>query len=709
MIHGLIERQLRKAAGDTDKLIELVAAAYEEYDRALKRRDHAMRLMSAELTEANAAIRHEGERRMAENQKRFELAVEAANDGIWDWNVWEDRLWLSHRAKTMLGHAQDSMEKCGIEDWYALAVPADRDAARAFIRKCLDKREQQVATLRFEYASGGARHIMCRASVVLDEAGRVARIVGIHTDITALVLMNDELKRTKTLAEAANAAKSDFLANMSHELRTPLNSVLGMTRLLMESGLTDGQKELADIVRRSSTNLLDIVNDILDLSKIEAGEVELEKVGFDLVYTFDSVLTALEQLARDKRLPVKGVFDRGAFPYVTGDPLRMTRVLTNLISNAIKYTDEGHVEFRAFCRNLDDGNVEIRCEIQDSGIGIAMDKVDKIFDKFVQADTSTTRRFGGTGLGLAITRELIELMGGQIGVDSVLGQGSTFWCTVPFPVAESLTALRSSERRASRQKGDTPAEQARILIAEDHPLNQIFISKLMEKFGVGYYEIADNGREALEKCTRGGWHVVLMDCHMPEINGYDTTKAVRHHEKDTGLHVPIVAMTANAMVGEKEKCLRSGMDDYLSKPVDSDELKDVLGRWLDFSETAPAAQGMKGTAGSEQAVDPKYLRNFSDGDKDMERELVQVFTDQSDKNMNVLAESFRTGDEKSWRETAHMLKGGSSGIGAARMSVLCDRMQNFTGTAKDLAALYENLLAEYERVKDYFRKEDLLG
>ena len=299
MRHKLLERQLRRIRDPgtpegLEELLRAVSQAYEEYDRTQKLQDNASQLMSDELNALNAAILRERDEAVAATQKRFELAVEGANDGIWDWNVPNDSLWFSHRAKTMLGHAPDSMGKGGIEGWYGLVMPEDLPAAREFIRACLGGGEQQVATLRFRHLSEGVKHIMCRASVVTDDGGQAARVVGIHTDITALVLMNEELRRTKTLAESANAAKSDFLANMSHELRTPLNSILGMTRLLMESGLEKDQEDLAEMVHRSSVNLLDIVNDILDLSKIEAGEMALESVGFDPVYTFDSVLTTLQ-------------------------------------------------------------------------------------------------------------------------------------------------------------------------------------------------------------------------------------------------------------------------------------------------------------------------------------------------------------------------------------------------------------------------------
>lgn len=515
------------------------------------------------------------------------------------------------------------------------------------------------------------------------------------------------LKLAKEEAEKSNASKSEFLANMSHELRTPLNSILGMLRLLKEGKLDGEELNLADTAFRSSTNLLEIVNDILDLSKIEAGEMQLERIGMDVEYALDSVILTLGHIAKEKRITLARQQEGEKLPYVLGDPTRFIRVLTNLVGNAIKYTEKGGVDLHASFKKTDDTHIEFRCAVKDTGIGIPKEKQKSVFEKFIQADTSTTRKYGGTGLGLAITKQLVELMNGTIGVESEVGIGSTFWFTVPFEITDKLNEEKST-RKKRMLSGTIPPDKARVLVAEDHPMNQMLMTKLLNRFGITSFEMVENGALALRRYQEAPWDVILMDCHMPEKNGYDTTIDIRKIEAATKAHVPIVAMTANAMIGDKEKCMRVGMDEYISKPINIDELKEVLGQWIAFPDLAKNEKDEK-PAGADASVDLSILKTFSEGDIDLEKKFIGIFIEQSNKNIKTLAENRANADTKPWHDAAHMFKGGSSSIGANTLAALCNQAEHFEGTMQEKAALFEKIESEYIRVQAHLKKTGYLA
>ena len=528
--------------------------------------------------------------------------------------------------------------------------------------------------------------------VILQEIGEQLALVDER------VRAETALKKAKEDAEQANASKSEFLANMSHELRTPLNSILGMLRLLKEAKLPKEENEMAEMASRSSMNLLEIVNDILDLSKIEAGAMHLENIGMDLHYNLKSVVLTLSPVAREKRLSLTWLNDEENYPYVLGDPTRLARILTNLIGNAIKYTDEGHINIHTSCEKLDSAYVKFRCEVRDTGIGIAKEKQQSVFHKFTQADTTTTRRYGGTGLGLAITKQLVELMKGTIGVESEAGVGSTFWFEIPFEITDRVFQEKRL-RRLKASLGVIPSAEAHILVAEDHPMNQVLIKKILEKnFHIRHFKIVGNGIEVLKTYREGSWNVILMDCHMPEKNGYDTTREIRVLEKDTGNHVAIVAMTADAMVGDREECLRCGMDDYISKPVSVDELKELLGQWVRFTTPSTPATVNQATFDTEAPVDMSYLRENLGDDEETHKELIGLFVTQADDNIKIFADINATA-----KEIAHMLKGGALGLGAETLAGLLNDAQHFSGTEEERAVLFEKITKEYARVKDYLR------
>ncbi|MFC7409904.1 PAS domain-containing hybrid sensor histidine kinase/response regulator [Hydrogenophaga atypica] len=388
-----------------------------------------------------------------------------------------------------------------------------------------------------------------------------------------------ELRIARDAAEATSLAKGAFLANMSHEIRTPMNGIIGMSQLALEAPSDNERREHMLIVKQSAESLLDIINDILDFSKIEAGKLALEQVPFDLRASVELGLHALRMRAQEKGLVLTCRVDQALPRQVVGDPTRLRQVLVNLIGNAIKFTARGEVVLDIGWGPAMATGILLRFTVRDTGIGIAPDKLESIFDAFSQADTSTTRQYGGTGLGLTITQRLVTLMGGQLRVQSQTGQGTTFDVLLPM-------GLSDAEATAAPVKGpqavDAPhiAASLRVLLVEDHPVNQKLAKHLLQRWG-HQVTLAHNGQEALDAVGAGQpFDLLLMDMQMPVMDGIEATRHIRTLEALKGWPaVPIIAMTANAMQGDRDDCLAAGMNDYLSKPMRPDELSDKLALW----------------------------------------------------------------------------------------------------------------------------------
>ena len=404
--------------------------------------------------------------------------------------------------------------------------------------------------------------------------GEVSGIVGLSVDITARKKVEAE-KAEALLAEAAakeaSQIKSNFLATMSHEIRTPINGVIGMTTLLLETNLNEEQKKYAEAVRVSANSLLFLINDILDLSKAEAGKIDIESVSFDFNHLLNNVEKTMSFAIESKGLQFKKDFSKELPAFLRGDPNRLKQVLFNLINNAIKFTLHGEIKLSIAVENVEGEKISLKFAVTDTGIGIPAGAVNRLFQPFTQADSSTTRQFGGTGLGLSISKHLVELMGGTIGVSSEEGVGSTFWFILPFtPDVQGVVDIAPDATIM------TAADHLKILIAEDNSVNQFIAIKFLEKMG---HEVVTtfNGQETIEALKKDKFDLVFMDCQMPIMDGFQATKKIRM-SNESFKTIPIVAMTANAMAGDREICLNAGMDDYITKPIKPKDLSDAIKR-----------------------------------------------------------------------------------------------------------------------------------
>jgi signal transduction histidine kinase/CheY-like chemotaxis protein len=413
---------------------------------------------------------------------------------------------------------------------------------------------------------GGKKYYDLKITPLYDNKNKLIGKFLILHDITILEEAIEDLKESRKAAEDASRAKSQFLATMSHEIRTPLNGIIGMTELLAPSIQTGEDREYLQTVQSCSGSLLDIVNDILDFSKIEAGKMELEKADIDLYSLIDTTVKAFSHKAREKDLTLSCGIDPAIPEKLIGDAVRVRQILVNLIGNAVKFTEKGRIGVKARLIKHEEQQAVVEFSVSDTGIGIPEDKIAGLFESFQQVDSSTTRKFGGTGLGLAIVKSLVTIMNGRIEVESRLGEGSAFIFSIPFEVSE-----KEDSKEITGAEPDFSGLNIDVLLVEDNKANQMLVKRLLEKKEMKV-EVAGNGIEALRMLEGKAFDLIFMDIQMPEMDGYEATTAIRKNESITGKHTPIIALTANAAEDDKNACLKVGMDDFLTKPIRSENL-----------------------------------------------------------------------------------------------------------------------------------------
>jgi PAS domain S-box-containing protein len=530
--------------------------------------------------ETDVTEKYEADRVLRASKEQLNLVIEGSGYGLWDWSVQAGTVEFNERWAEIIGYSLEDLTPLNIKTWKKYAHPDDLKKSNKKIKEHFkNKSKFYESEARMKHKDGNWIWVLDRGKVVeWDEDDQPLRMTGTRLDITERKLAEEALYHQTTLskklaeeAEAASKSKSLFLANMSHEIRTPMNGVIGMSDLLLDTPLNSGQKEHAQIIKTSATSLLTILNDILDFSKIEAGKLQLENISFDVWRLLNDFSKMMEFPMSSKGLNLNLEISQETKQWYLGDPVRLRQVMTNLVGNAIKFTEKGYVKISCSINS----NSELSFEIEDSGIGIDKEKQEKLFTHFTQADSSTTRRYGGTGLGLAISQQLVELMGGKITIDSTLNKGSIFRFSLNLPEStNSINALTPVTLTDSQF-----TDKGKILLVEDNKVNQKVACGSLGKMGLNV-EIANNGKEALEKLSDETYTLILMDCQMPIMDGYETTKAIRSGKYSIDPDITIIAMTANAMGGDREHCLSVGMNDYISKPMSRANLYKTLSKYL---------------------------------------------------------------------------------------------------------------------------------
>lgn len=522
--------------------------------------------------------------------------------------------------------------------------------------------------------------------------------------------MYDALLQAKEDVEKSAQVKEQFLANMSHEIRTPLQAILGYSNLLAKEKLADKQVGYVDSIRTAGENLLTIVNDILDVSKIEAGMIRLEEVPFSVSGLMHSVVNMFEASAKKKGLELHFQQKKFFADTLIGDPTRLTQVMVNLIGNAIKFTDKGRIEIIADGQETGLNQLTLKVAVKDTGIGIAQEQLPHVFGRFEQADNKVTRVYGGSGLGLFISKQLVELQGGKIGVESEPGKGSTFFFEIPYAIASEKTAQRATNGNGMVELNGH-FENIKILLVEDNLMNQRVVGSFLEEWGMGY-DLAENGKVAIQRLEENEYDLVLMDVQMPEMDGYSATEYIR---ENMGLQTPIIAMTAHAMAGEREKAISHGMNEYISKPIRQDDLYKLIGRFVPLNrKRKPVAhenhdpQWQATDHPSDGLlIDYNFLLQSSNGKKEYLKNILDIFLRQAPAELQNLHKALAEKDFAAAGKIAHGMKStvGYAGLDGS-LRPLLEQMEKSAKESPDeeqlnqlFSELEESMAKAIEKVK----------
>jgi signal transduction histidine kinase/DNA-binding response OmpR family regulator len=654
----------------------------EEIDRL----NHELELSrDSKRNEADSRLR--AEEALDDTRERLQIAVEATNLVLWDFKAPFHDFYLTSRWGEILGEV--ALEgSWGVDQLKQRVHPDDLSAIEAGLGMLLSNgQDRGVVEFRFRAVD---RWVWIESHGMIAERdgnGRPVCLIGTLADITQRKANEQRLAQALELADQASQAKSDFLSNISHEIRTPLNALMGLNALLLDTELSSDQRHWLELMNRCSQSLLKLLNDLLDISRIEAGKLMLETVPFDLRPFLDNTYDLYVQQGKAQGVTCTKRLSAQLPARMVGDPGRIGQVLSNLLSNAVKFTAAGgSIVFEATVQARDQ-QLWLEFKVQDSGIGMSKETLGTLFRSFTQADASISNRFGGSGMGLAICSRLVDLMGGTIRVESQFGHGSTFYVQIPLRVPQPLHASPKEPvlaHASARNTLPTPLDGLRVLLAEDHAINEMVMRQMLSRLGC-HIEVAHNGQEAVKIWQRGQIDLILMDVQMPECNGLMATQQIRMAEQKAQVkRVPIVALTANAMSGDRDRCLAAGMDAYLSKPLKGDALVETVRAVLTEKQAEPAWVGagsrnqednrqttddsVHGPATAQETAAESVLAAMLPGDM---VELTPTIVRDLDLHVEALAAALQSKDARAANEHAHKLQATLGFIQGERGSRLC--------------------------------------
>ena len=516
------------------------------------------------------------QKELEQSEQRYRLLAESTNDMIDKKNEAAEFIYVSPVCKTLLGYSEDELL---YHSFFMFVHPDDEQAVIDYHKNLISDDGKSIIKYRFRNKFGQYIWFETNTKVLRNpDNNKVIELVSVSRDITEQIY-TDNLLKEKEAAELANKAKSEFLANMSHEVRNPMNAIIGMTNTLLKDNLTPDQKKYINSIKISSSNLMNLINDILDFSKIEAKRIEISNIDFNLKDLVEEIVIMYESQAAEKNLILSYEIKENVHLTLNGDSFKLKQIITNLINNAIKFTDQGEVKIHISQTYSSKRAIGIKIKVSDTGIGIKKENFSKLFKLFTQIDSSPSKKYAGTGLGLTIVKRLTELLSGSVDFESEFGEGTTFFIQIPFNKSEK--ASLSYEDLWQETKQPVGLTKIKILLAEDDGINQLYLKGFLQSLN-WEVDTSYNGEQALEKFKKNHYDIILMDGQMPKLDGFETTQIIRKLERDNNLyHTPIIAITGYAVSGDRERFLVAGMDDYITKPINENKLVEVIKKFCE--------------------------------------------------------------------------------------------------------------------------------